>query len=98
LIPCEQNRFDAWIRNVDCYPGNDLLYFNPNGIIPPEAAIKKGDNRSMPFRERKVFDTTDFSKSVKIDLEQEVEAENNQGSGETIDVDEKTPGADEEEA
>ena len=26
-------RFDAWIRHVDAYTGQELLYLNPKGIF-----------------------------------------------------------------
>jgi len=53
--------FDAWIRFVDAYAGNDLLYLNPKGTIPPTAVIRKGERRENPFREKKRFDATSFS-------------------------------------
>ncbi|CCL98597.1 uncharacterized protein FIBRA_00599 [Fibroporia radiculosa] len=53
--------FDGWMRSVDSYSGNDLLYLNSKGIIPTAAVIRKGERRSNPFRERKRFDTTTFS-------------------------------------
>jgi hypothetical protein len=55
------HRFDAWIRAVDAYSGNDLLYLNPSGVLPDSAIITKGIRRQNPFRERKVFDTTGFT-------------------------------------
>lgn len=54
-------RFDAWIRAIDCYAGNDLLYLNPKGTIPPAAVITKGSRRENAFREKKKFDATSFS-------------------------------------
>ncbi|KAF5383796.1 hypothetical protein D9615_003543 [Tricholomella constricta] len=53
--------FDAWMRHVDAYSGNDLLYLNPKGTIPPAAIIKKNERRDNPFREKKRFDATSFS-------------------------------------
>ncbi|KAL4078630.1 pseudouridine synthase [Scleroderma yunnanense] len=53
--------FDAWIRYVDSYEGNDLLYLNPRGIIPTVAVIKKGIKRPSPFREKKRFDITSLA-------------------------------------
>ncbi|KXN92408.1 tRNA pseudouridine synthase 1 [Leucoagaricus sp. SymC.cos] len=50
--------FDAWIRMVDNYAGNDLLYLNPEGTIPEAAIIQKGERRENPFRERRIFDAT----------------------------------------
>jgi len=71
--------FDAWIRAVDAYTGNDLLYLNPRGVIPPAAVIKKGERRQRPFREKKRFDATSFpaagSSKVKTDEEDEDEDE-----------------------
>ena len=58
IIP---RRFDAWMRSVDAYAGNDLLYLNPKGIIPATAAIQKGERRENPFKEKKRFDATSFS-------------------------------------
>ncbi|KDQ61391.1 hypothetical protein JAAARDRAFT_123132 [Jaapia argillacea MUCL 33604] len=69
--------FDAWIRYIDSYSGNDLLYLNPKGIIPPVAVLKRGEKRENPFREKKKFDVTGkLSESkIKVDLEDEEEAE-----------------------
>ncbi|KAG6329419.1 hypothetical protein ID866_9670 [Astraeus odoratus] len=53
--------FDAWIRYVDSYEGNDLLYLNPKGIIPATAVIKKGIKRLSPFKEKKRFDITSLA-------------------------------------
>lgn len=52
--------FDAWIRSVDKYTGNDLLYLNPKGIIPANAVINRTVRRANPFREKKRFDATSF--------------------------------------
>ncbi|KAJ6454954.1 hypothetical protein C8R47DRAFT_918495, partial [Mycena vitilis] len=51
--------FDAWIRMVDAYAGNDLLYLNPKGTIPP-AAVIKDRHRALPFKEKRLFDATSF--------------------------------------
>ncbi|KAJ4469598.1 pseudouridine synthase [Lentinula aciculospora] len=53
--------FDGWIRSIDSYKGNDFLYLNPKGTIPPEAILTKGERRQNPFRERKVFNLTSFA-------------------------------------
>ncbi|KAF8659853.1 hypothetical protein AX16_001738 [Volvariella volvacea WC 439] len=53
--------FDAWIRSVDNYQGNDFLYLNSEGKIPSAAIIKPGERRENPFRERKLFDSTSFT-------------------------------------
>ena len=71
-------RFDAWIRAVDTYSGNDLLYFNPKGIIPDVAVIQKGAKRDNPFREKKKFNTTGFpirDSGTKARLQEEEEGE-----------------------
>ncbi|KAG1768448.1 pseudouridine synthase [Suillus placidus] len=52
--------FDAWVRSIDTYGGDDLLYLNPKGIIPAAAVIKKGDKRDNPFKEKRKFDLTSF--------------------------------------
>ncbi|KAF8159540.1 pseudouridine synthase [Crassisporium funariophilum] len=52
--------FDAWLRALDAYAGNDLLYLSPVGTIPDEAVITKGVRRDNPFREKRVFDATSF--------------------------------------
>lgn len=64
-------RFDAWIRAIDSYGGNDLSYLNPKGTIPSSAVIKKNERRANPFRERKKFDTTDYAEKGKIEMEVE---------------------------
>ena len=56
-------RFDQWIRSVDSYGGNDLLYFNSQGTIPEAAVIKKDQRRENPFKERRIFDYTGLSTS-----------------------------------
>lgn len=83
------NRFDAWIRMVDNYAGNDLLYLNPEGIIPDVAIIKKGDKRENPFRERRVFDATSFSEGdhIKIKLQQAEDGRGEDEDGEDGDSD-----------
>jgi hypothetical protein len=45
---------------VDGYSGNDLLYLNLDGTIPGDCIIKKGEPRSNPFKERTIFDRTNF--------------------------------------
>ncbi|KAG5220092.1 Vacuolar amino acid transporter [Salix suchowensis] len=57
--------FDAWIRSVDKYGGDDLLYLNHWGIIPPESVVAKGRRRENPFKEHKRFDATAFPSDVK---------------------------------
>lgn len=60
---------------IDCYAGNDLLYLNTKGVIPAEAVTKKGQRRSNPFREKKLFDATSFPegriKTGEINLDAE---------------------------
>ena len=52
--------FDAWIHTIDAYTGQDLLYLNHRGNIPPASVVKKGERRANPFKERKQFNSTDF--------------------------------------
>ena len=59
-------RFDAWVRSLDFYSGNDLLYLSPSGTIPDAAVIKKGVKREKPFKEKKVFDSTSFPDKNKL--------------------------------
>ncbi|PPQ63809.1 hypothetical protein CVT24_009804 [Panaeolus cyanescens] len=58
--------FDAWVRSVDAYAGNDLLYLNSTGSVPDAAVIAKGTKRTNPFREKRVFDITSFPGSEEI--------------------------------
>jgi len=71
--------FDGWIRSVDSYKGNDFLYLNPQGIVPPEAIVTKGERRALPFREKKVFNATSFAdndhEKVQAEAEDEYEEE-----------------------
>ncbi|KAF8074960.1 pseudouridine synthase [Lyophyllum atratum] len=71
--------FDAWMRYVDAYGGNDLLYLNPKGTIPPAAVIKKKERRENPFKEKKRFDATSFlaedEKAKLMDEDDEEEAQ-----------------------
>ncbi|KAF8623033.1 hypothetical protein AX15_006545 [Amanita polypyramis BW_CC] len=70
--------FDAWMRTIDSYSGDDLLYFNPKGIIPDEAVIQKGIKRDNPFREKKKFNTTGFpvgDSKAKARLQEEEDEE-----------------------
>ncbi|KAF8587908.1 pseudouridine synthase [Ramaria rubella] len=50
--------FDAWIRSIDAYAGNDFTYLNSKGVIPPAAILVKGQHRPNAFREKKRFDVT----------------------------------------
>jgi tRNA pseudouridine38-40 synthase len=74
---------------VDAYAGADLLWLNKKGAIPPESVWKAGEKRTNPFKERKKFDTTDFSRPVVVNLElDEDEAEDrNQDMGLTEVID-----------
>ncbi|KAF8268812.1 pseudouridine synthase [Lactarius quietus] len=72
--------FDAWVRSVDTYSGDDLLYLNPRGIIPAAAVLKKSERRKNPFRERKRFDATDFPATSKIEADEQEEDEEEQGA------------------
>ncbi|KAF9808275.1 hypothetical protein IEO21_07918 [Rhodonia placenta] len=71
--------FDAWVRFIDSYSGNDLLYLNPKGVIPAAAVIKKGERRDNPFREKRRFDATSFSHNapdeVRLDEDEEDEVD-----------------------
>lgn len=73
-------RFDAWVRTVDAYSGDDLLYLNPRGIIPAAAVLKKSERRKNPFREKKRFDATDFPATSKIEVDEQEEDEEEQGT------------------
>jgi len=69
-------RFDAWIRYVDKYGGNDLLYLNPRGIVPAAAVIKKDvKKRQKAFRESKRFDVTNIKDAPPLEEESESEEE-----------------------
>jgi len=59
-IEDKQAVFDAWIHTVDAYTGQDLLYLNHEGNIPPESVVRKGERRENPFKERKEFSSIDF--------------------------------------
>jgi len=77
--------FDAWVRTIDAYAGNDLLYLNPTGAVPEAAVIVKGEKRFNPFREKRVFDTTSFPSNgeikQKLEEEDDVDHEEEEGSG-----------------
>lgn len=70
-------RFDAWIRYVDNYEGNDLLYLNPRGIIPVAAVVKRdAKRRPKPFKESRRFDVTNVKELKDVPtLEEESESE-----------------------
>jgi len=59
-IEDKQAVFDAWIHTIDAYTGQDLLYLNREGKIPPESVVKKGERRANPFKERKQFNSTGY--------------------------------------
>ncbi|EJD07283.1 pseudouridine synthase [Fomitiporia mediterranea MF3/22] len=67
--------FDRWQSIFDHYNGNDLLYYNTQGIIPSAAVVKKGESRPNPFRERKRFDATDFAPDAPATVLAEEDAE-----------------------
>ena len=73
-------RFDAWVRSVDTYAGDDLLYLNPRGIIPAAAVLKRSERRKNPFREKKRFDATDFPSTSKTEADEQEEDEEEQGT------------------
>ena len=68
------------MRTVDAYSGDDLLYLNPRGIIPAAAVLKKSERRKNPFREKKRFDATDFPTTSKIEVDEQEEDEEEQGT------------------
>ncbi|KAJ7763584.1 pseudouridine synthase [Mycena maculata] len=68
--------FDAWIRMVDAYGGNDLLYLNPKGTIPSAAVVKDG-HRKHAFKEKRLFDATSFP-----EMKQSLDAEEEEGEEE----------------
>lgn len=72
------NRFDSWIRTIDAYAGNDLLYLNPTGAVPEAAVIKPGEKRANPFREKRKFDATSFPAEGSKQLQDEEEAESDE--------------------
>ena len=89
-------RFDRWIRSIDSYSGPDLTYLNPKGEIPDSAVRKLGEQRSNPFREKRLFDSTDFTnesalKNVEIDIQLD---DNDDGGG--ADEEEEGQGVDKE--
>jgi len=59
---------------VDAYSGNDLLYLNPKGTIPP-AAVIKDRHRKNPFKEKKLFDATSFPEMKEAEEEEAAEEE-----------------------
>ena len=63
------------MRSVDKYAGNDLLYLNTKGIIPSLAVLKKGEQRSNPFKEVKRFDATTFPAAGETAIVQEQDEE-----------------------
>ncbi|KAF7356266.1 tRNA pseudouridine synthase 1 [Mycena venus] len=69
--------FDAWIRMVDAYGGNDLLYLNPRATIPP-AAVVRDRHRKNAFKEKRLFDATSFPEMKEAE---EGEAEDEEGEG-----------------
>lgn len=71
-------RFDAWVRSIDAYAGDDLLYLNPKGVIPAAAVIKRSERRKNPFREKKRFDVTDFPESGKVEVDEAEDEEEEQ--------------------
>ncbi|KZV74511.1 pseudouridine synthase [Peniophora sp. CONT] len=68
--------FDAWVRSIDKYSGNDLAYLNARGVIPDRAALPpKGQARQNPFREKRKFDLTDYSAAQLSEVMRETEAD-----------------------
>ncbi|KAF9565823.1 tRNA pseudouridine synthase [Agrocybe pediades] len=81
--------FDAWVRMIDAYAGNDLLYLNPSGAVPDAAVIVKGARRENPFREKKIFDTTSFPENggirKKLEESEDVDMDANEEEEEVLD-------------
>jgi len=71
IVEDRHGLFDQWIRSVDSYGGNDLLYFNPRGTIPEAAVIKKDQRRENAFKERRLFNCTSFSTDGQSSLKAE---------------------------
>ncbi|GJE90935.1 tRNA pseudouridine synthase [Phanerochaete sordida] len=76
-IESQSGLFDAFIRSVDKYQGNDLQYLNPKGVLPDSAVMKRGERRENAFREKKRFDTTVFPEGriSKFEIEEAEEAD-----------------------
>jgi tRNA pseudouridine38-40 synthase len=72
-------RFDAWVRSIDTYSGDDLLYLNPKGVIPAAAVFKRSERRTNPFREKKRFDVTDFPQNSTVEGDEAEDDEEEQG-------------------
>ena len=53
--------FDRWLNQIDRYAGQDLLYYNTQGIVPDAAVAKRGELRTNAFREKRRFDATEFT-------------------------------------
>ena len=83
------HRFDRWLSLFDRYTGSDLLYFNSQGNIPPEAVQTKGQRRANPFRERKRFDATEFAADASAAAEEAKDVAEEATPAETDDVDEE---------
>ena len=71
-------RFDAWVRSIDAYSGDDLLYLNPKGVIPAAAVFKQSERRKNPFREKRRFDVTDLPESSKVEVDEADDEEEEQ--------------------
>ena len=71
-------RFDAWVRSIDAYFGDDLLYLNPKGVIPTAAVFKQSERRKNPFREKRRLDVTDFPESSKVEVDEAEDEEEEQ--------------------
>jgi len=53
-----------WVRSIDAYSGTDMLYLNPEGIIPAVAILKKGARSDNLFEGEKHFDEMKFPGAV----------------------------------
>ncbi|KAF9054508.1 pseudouridine synthase [Panaeolus papilionaceus] len=81
--------FDAWVRSIDAYAGNDLLYLNATGNVPDVAVINKSGKRANPFREKRVFDITSFPENDEIKKKLEAEDEGDVESDSEAKLDKK---------
>ncbi|KAG8873846.1 tRNA pseudouridine synthase 1 [Tulasnella sp. 331] len=67
--------FDRWLRYIDSYDGDDLLYLNPKGLILPAAVFgKKGERRVKLLRDW-IYERRPEKKSGLQTSEQDEDAE-----------------------
>lgn len=63
-------RFNAWLKTIDSYEGDDLLYLNPEGTVPEVAQYKPGEKRTRKFKEYRYFDRTEFKENASGEIDQ----------------------------